>query len=193
MAAIDRIHALEILDSRGNPTIRVFLRLDDGRVFVASVPSGASTGENEAVELRDGDGKRYGGKGVLRAVENVNRVIAPALKGKDPSRQAYVAIIEKARLAGADCVITDSWVSMHDKDGERRHNLLKPYQVNRHLMEKAKGDAIFMHCLPAHRNEEVTDEVMDGPQSVIFDEAENRLHIQKSILLHCLGKSVDGK
>ena len=88
MAAIDRIHALEILDSRGNPTIRVFLRLDDGRVFVASVPSGASTGENEAVELRDGDGKRYGGKGVLRAVENVNRVIAPALKGKDPSRQA---------------------------------------------------------------------------------------------------------
>ncbi len=88
MAAIDRIHALEILDSRGNPTVRVFLRLDDGRVFVASVPSGASTGENEAVELRDGDGKRYGGKGVLRAVENVNRVIAPALKGKDPSRQA---------------------------------------------------------------------------------------------------------
>ena len=87
----------------------------------------------------------------------------------------------------ADCVITDSWVSMHDADGERRHNLLKPYQVNRHLMAHAKKDALFMHCLPAHRNEEVTDEVMDGPNSVVFEEAENRLHIQKSILLHCLG------
>jgi ornithine carbamoyltransferase len=89
-------------------------------------------------------------------------------------------------VTNADCVITDSWVSMHDQDGERRHNLLKPYQVNRHLMAKAKTDALFMHCLPAHRNEEVTDDVMDGPQSVVLDEAENRLHIQKSILLHCL-------
>lgn len=89
-------------------------------------------------------------------------------------------------VANADCVITDSWVSMHDNDGERRHNILQPYQVNRQLMAKAKPDALFMHCLPAHRNEEVTDEVMDGPQSVVFDEAENRLHIQKSILLHCL-------
>ncbi|MBL8792250.1 MAG: ornithine carbamoyltransferase [Rhizobiales bacterium] len=87
----------------------------------------------------------------------------------------------------ADCVITDCWVSMHDKDGETRHNLLKPYQVNKALMSRAKPGAIFMHCLPAHRNEEVTDEVMDGPASVVFDEAENRLHIQKSILLHCLG------
>ncbi len=92
-------------------------------------------------------------------------------------------------VAGADCVITDSWVSMHDTDGERRHNLLKPYQVNRHLMAKAAKGAIFMHCLPAHRNEEVTDEVMDGPQSAVWDEAENRLHIQKAILLHCLGGS----
>ena len=87
----------------------------------------------------------------------------------------------------ADCVITDCWVSMHDKDGESRHNLLKPFQVNSALMAQAKPGAVFMHCLPAHRNEEVTDEVMDGPRSVVFDEAENRLHIQKSILLHCLG------
>jgi ornithine carbamoyltransferase len=87
----------------------------------------------------------------------------------------------------ADCVITDAWVSMHDADGERRHNILKPYQVNARLMAHAKPDAIFMHCLPAHRNEEVTDEVMDGPQSVVFDEAENRLHAQKAILLHCFG------
>jgi ornithine carbamoyltransferase len=86
----------------------------------------------------------------------------------------------------ADCVITDAWVSMHNTDGETRHNLLKPYQVNARLMKNAKPDALFMHCLPAHRNEEVTDEIMDGRNSVVFDEAENRLHAQKAILLHCL-------
>ncbi len=75
-------------------------------------------------------------------------------------------------VRGADCVITDTWVSMGDKDGEHRHNLLKPYQVNAKLMSLAKPDAIFMHCLPAHRGDEVTDEVIDGPQSVVFDEAE---------------------
>jgi ornithine carbamoyltransferase len=89
-------------------------------------------------------------------------------------------------VKGADCVVTDTWVSMGDKDGNRRHNLLKRYQVNARLMAKAKPDAIFMHCLPAHRGEEVTDEVMDGPQSVVFDEAENRLHAQKGILAWCL-------
>ena len=93
----------------------------------------------------------------------------------------------EAAVAGADCVITDAWVSMHDNDGERRHNILAPYQVNERLMKLAKPDALFMHCLPAHRNEEVTDGVMDGAHSAVFDEAENRLHIQKAILLHCLG------
>jgi ornithine carbamoyltransferase len=93
----------------------------------------------------------------------------------------------EAAVAGSDCVITDAWVSMHDNDGERRHNILKPFQVNDHLMKLANRDALFMHCLPAHRNEEVTDSVIDGPQSVVFDEAENRLHVQKAILLHCLG------
>jgi ornithine carbamoyltransferase len=92
----------------------------------------------------------------------------------------------EAAVENASCVITDTWVSMHDTDAASRHNLLKPYQVNAALMRKAAPGAIFMHCLPAHRNEEVTDEVMDGPQSVIFDEAENRLHIQKSILLSCM-------
>ena len=89
-------------------------------------------------------------------------------------------------VSDADCVVTDTWVSMGDRDGERRHNLLKPYQVNKRLMGLAKPDAIFMHCLPAHRGEEVTDEVIDGPQSVVFDEAENRLHAQKGILAWCL-------
>ncbi len=89
-------------------------------------------------------------------------------------------------VGGADCVVTDTWVSMGDKDGVRRHNLLKPYQVNARLMAKAKPDALFMHCLPAHRGEEVTDEVIDGANSVVFDEAENRLHAQKGILAWCL-------
>ena len=92
-------------------------------------------------------------------------------------------------VKGADCVVTDTWVSMGDKDGKLRHNLLKRYQVNARLMAKAKSDALFMHCLPAHRGEEVTDEVMDGPQSVVFDEAENRLHAQKGILAWCLNAS----
>jgi ornithine carbamoyltransferase len=93
-------------------------------------------------------------------------------------------------VKGADCVVTDTWVSMGDRNGARRHNLLKPYQVNGRLMARAKPDAIFMHCLPAHRGEEVTDEVMDGPQSVVFDEAENRLHAQKGILTWCLEAAV---
>jgi ornithine carbamoyltransferase len=91
-------------------------------------------------------------------------------------------------VKNADCVVTDTWVSMGDKDGEHRHNLLKPYQVNSKLMSLAKPEALFMHCLPAHRSEEVTDEVIDGPQSVVFDEAENRLHAQKGILAWCFGE-----
>lgn len=92
-------------------------------------------------------------------------------------------------VAGADLVVTDTWVSMHDPQSarERRHNQLRPYQVNAHLMGKAKPDALFMHCLPAHRDDEATSEVMDGPNSVIFDEAENRLHAQKAVMRWCLG------
>jgi ornithine carbamoyltransferase len=101
---------------------------------------------------------------------------APIVLGNDP---------EEA-VRGADCIVTDTWMSMGDKDGEHRHNLLRPYQVNTELMSLAKPDAIFMHCLPAHRGEEVTDEVIDGPQSVVFDEAENRLHAHKGILAWCL-------
>jgi len=92
-------------------------------------------------------------------------------------------------VKGADCVVTDTWVSMGDRDGTRRHNLLKRYQVNARLMARAKPDAVFMHCLPAHRGEEVTEEVIDGPQSIVFDEAENRLHAQKGILAWCLDAS----
>ena len=95
----------------------------------------------------------------------------------------------EAAVAGADLVFADTWVSMHDPQSarERRHNLLRPYQVDAALMERAEPDALFMHCLPAHRGEEVTSEVMDGPHSVVWDEAENRLHAQKAILRWCLG------
>lgn len=87
---------------------------------------------------------------------------------------------------GVDCVVTDTWVSMGDSDVDRRRNLLEPYRVDRRLMDRAAKDAIFMHCLPAHRDEEITAEILDGPQSVIWDEAENRLHAQKGILAWCL-------
>ena len=92
-------------------------------------------------------------------------------------------------VQGADLVVADTWVSMHDSQSakERRHNLLRSYQVNDALMAYAKDEALFMHCLPAHREEEATSSVMDGPASVIFDEAENRLHAQKAIMRHCLG------
>ncbi len=93
---------------------------------------------------------------------------------------------EKA-VAGAACVVTDTWVSMSDDPHANRHNLLKPYQVTQSLMQKAAPGALFMHCLPAHRGEEMTAEVIDGPQSVVFDEAENRLHAQKGVLAWVLG------
>ena len=92
---------------------------------------------------------------------------------------------ESVRDAAA--VISDCWVSMGDEDEGRRQNLLAPYQVNSRLMSRAAPDAIFMHCLPAHRGEEVTDEVIDGPQSAVFDEAENRLHAQKGVLAWVFG------
>ena len=90
-------------------------------------------------------------------------------------------------VAGADCVVTDTWISMGVEASVNRHNLLAPYRVDEHLMAHAKPDAIFMHCLPAKRGEEVTAGVIDGPQSVVWDEAENRLHAQKGILAWCLG------
>jgi ornithine carbamoyltransferase len=118
------------------------------------------------------------------------KVASPKELSADPELRAWlknsknVVLGDDAEKAvtGADCVVSDAWVSMGDDNATKRHNLLRPYQVNSALMALAKKDAIFMHCLPAHRGEEVTDEVIDGPQSVVFDEAENRLHAQKAIL-----------
>lgn len=91
------------------------------------------------------------------------------------------------QTAGVDCVVTDTWVSMGQKDADWRKKILDPYRVDQALMSKANDRAIFMHCLPAYRGNEVTEEVLEGPQSVIFDEAENRLHAEKAILAWCLG------
>ena len=116
--------------------------------------------------------------------------LAPHESVKEWSRDAETAIEfghdPQRAVAGADCVVTDAWVSMGDEDAVKRHNLLRAYQVNERLLARAAPDAIFLHCLPAHRGEEVTDGVIDGPQSAVFDEAENRLHAQKAILLWCL-------
>ncbi|MEO9339361.1 ornithine carbamoyltransferase [Mesorhizobium sp. SB112] len=90
-------------------------------------------------------------------------------------------------VSDVDCIVTDTWVSMGQEHRARGHNVFLPYQVNADLMKHAKSDALFMHCLPAHRGEEVTDEVIDGPNSVVFDEAENRLHAQKAVLAWSLG------
>jgi ornithine carbamoyltransferase len=112
----------------------------------------------------------------------------PALVAAANKAGGNVKVVDEAELAvaGADAVIADTWVSMGDTNGPQRMQALGPYQVNAELMAKAKAEAVFLHCLPAHRGEEVTADIIDGPASLVFDEAENRLHAQKAILMWCL-------
>ena len=114
---------------------------------------------------------------------------APAVLDWSLANGGRVAVMRSPQEAvtDADCVVTDTWVSMGQEHRARGHNVFLPYQVNEALMARARPDALFMHCLPAHRGEEVTDGVIDGPHSVVFDEAENRLHAQKAVLAWCLG------
>jgi ornithine carbamoyltransferase len=105
--------------------------------------------------------------------------------GRSGGRVSVSSDVEQA-VRGADCVVTDTWVSMGDGEVADRHNLLAPFRVDERLMDLAKPQAIFLHCLPAHRGEEVTGAVIDGPRSAVWDEAENRLHAQKAILTWCL-------
>lgn len=93
----------------------------------------------------------------------------------------------RAAVEDVDLVITDTWVSMGDKDADERRKILSPFRVDKNLMDNAKSDALFMHCLPAHRGDEVTNDIIDGPNSVVFDEAENRLHAQKAVLCWAFG------
>jgi ornithine carbamoyltransferase len=126
-------------------------------------------------------------------------VVAACPEGYDPdadvigaatNRGGKVSVTRDAADAvqGADIVVTDTWISMGQKHAEAKLAAMMPYQVTTELMAKAKPNATFLHCLPAHRGEEVVDAVIDGPQSAIWDEAENRLHAQKSVLLWCFGK-----
>ncbi len=113
---------------------------------------------------------------------------AEALCKKSGGRIAY-ARDPRTAAQGAAVVYTDVWISMgQEAEADRRREVFKPYQVNAALMAAARKDAVVMHCLPAHRGEEISAEVLDGPRSVVFDQAENRLHVQKAVLLHCLGK-----
>jgi ornithine carbamoyltransferase len=124
------------------------------------------------------------------------RIACPPELAPDPEvldwarqRQARIEVTDDPRraVAGADAVMTDVWVSMGDDEADRRRRLLQPFRVNSDLLDDADEHALFMHCLPAHRGEEVTAGVIDGPSSVVFDQAENRLHAQKGILAWCLG------
>jgi len=256
---------------------------ESGIMGRAAVPSGASTGEHEAHELRDNDKSKYLGKGVLKAVQNVNELIGPEILGYsvfdqkiidqmmiDLANNASVPVINgltdqshpcqvmadiltieenkgslsnqnilwigdgnnvsrswveasslydfqitlctpkelslpikfiensianganitidyepESAINNKDVIITDTWSSMGD-NSINKENSLKPYQVNRELIKKARKDAVFMHCLPAHRGKEVTNEVIDSNQSIVFAGAENRLHVQRSIIWWCL-------
>ena len=122
-----------------------------------------------------------------------DRGIVEAAKDEGVQTGARIEITHDPHIAAkdADVIYTDVWISMgQEHEQHPRMAALAPYQVNRHLMQQAKPHALVMHCLPAHRGEEITEEVLDGPQSVVLDQAENRLHIQKAILLEWIGKSV---
>ena len=106
---------------------------------------------------------------------------------KQSSANISITDDPKEAVRAADCVVTDTWVSMGDSDEGYRRQVLGPYAVDGDLMSTAAPGAVFMHCLPAYRGHEVSAEIIDGPQSVVFDEAENRLHAQKAILAWCLG------
>ena len=129
---------------------------------------------------------RFGCK--LKIASPKNFAPSPALLDWAKKEGADIELSEDPLQAarGADCVVTDVWVSMGDNDEKKRTEALRPFQVNGRVMAQAAKDAIFMHCLPAHRGDEVTAEVIDGPQSAVWDEAENRLHVQKAILAWCL-------
>jgi len=143
-----------------------------------------------------GDGNNMANSWIEGAAKFGYRLRLACPEGLEPSPAVLKAAIDagaevmigndpRAAVDGADCVVTDTWVSMGD-DASDRHNRLAPFQVDSALMACARDDALFMHCLPAHRGEEVTAEVIDGPQSVVFQQAGNRVHAQKGILNHCL-------
>jgi ornithine carbamoyltransferase len=149
-----------------------------------------------AVVAWSGDGNNVSTSWIHAAAQFEFELRLACPNGLQPSAQALAWALERGAkvsvgtdpqvaVKGADCVVTDTWVSMGD-DVANKRNELAPFQVNEALVNEAKADAVFMHCLPAHRGEEVTEGVIDGPRSVVWDEAENRLHAQKGVLMWCL-------
>ena len=143
-----------------------------------------------------GDGNNMAASWIHAAVkfDFTLRIACPKTHAPDPSlfdwakrNGGTVELLHDpvSAVDAADCVVTDTWVSM-GTNVSNRHNTMQPFQVNDELMSKASPEAVFLHCLPAHRGEEVTDSVIDGPRSIVWDEAENRLHTQKAILSWCL-------
>ena len=177
-ALTDDTHPCQIMadvmtyeEHRGSVKGKTFAWMGDGNNVLHSLLE-ASARFDFTVNIATPDGSEPKSQFVDWARANGGRVLST----NDPD----------AAARGADCIVTDTWVSMGQEDNARGHNVFMPYQVNARLMKEADPQALFMHCLPAHRGEEVTDEVIDGPQSVVFDEAENRLHAQKAILAWCL-------
>lgn len=146
----------------------------------------AGDGNNMATSWIQG-AARFGYELRLACPEQLSPCRKVMAWAKDNGGNVTVTENVDAALDGADCVVTDTWVSMHDDPNSDRHNMLAPYRIDEPKMALAGKDAIFMHCLPAHRGDEVTAEVIDGAQSVVWDQAENRLHAQKGILTWCLG------
>ena len=154
-----------------------FESLDELEQIVVATRNGVPVYLKDIAEVSDGFEE-------LRQIERINGRPGITLSVTKQSGSNIIVTREPAAaVEGADAVYTDVWVSMGQESlAERKKSALKPYQVNAALMAKAKPDAVFMHCLPAHRDEEVTSEVLDGPQSIVFDQAENRLHVQKAIM-----------
>ena len=196
-------HHAKLIELAGAATVPVINGLTD-RSHPCQIMADVMTFEAHRGPIRDrtlawtGDGNNVA-TSWIHAAQRLDfklRLACPPELAPDPAvmawaaeRQARVQLFEEPREAvrGADAVMTDVWVSMADGEPERRRRLLARYRVDDELMDAAEPGALFMHCLPAHRGEEVTAAVIDGPRSVVFEQAENRLHAQKGILAWCLG------
>jgi ornithine carbamoyltransferase len=180
-ALTDRSHPCQILadlqtleEHRGPVAGKTIAWVGDGNNVCASLIHAAS---------------RFGFRLTIGCPPQYHPDLVDLARAADQGADIEMTADPRAAVEGADCVITDTWVSMGDMDHDARLKAFEPFQVDEALMALAAKDALFLHCLPAHRGEEVTDGVIDGPQSKIFDEAENRIHAQKAVLAWCLAGS----
>ncbi len=177
-ALTDRSHPCQILadlqtleEHRGPVAGKTIAWVGDGNNVCASLIHAAS---------------RFGFRLTIGCPPQYHPDLVDLARAADQGADIEMTADPRAAVEGADCVITDTWVSMGDTDHDARLKAFEPFQVDEALMALAAKHALFLHCLPAHRGEEVTDGVIDGPQSKVFDEAENRIHAQKAVLAWCL-------